>query len=65
MLQFFTLILNFLKVTFNVVLLALCAVFGDSEKNICCQLCEVQNNKNLLLFLSFGSSRNLLLTQNF
>jgi hypothetical protein len=63
-LQFFILILNFLIKTFNVVLLALCAVFDDSEWNICCQLCEVQTNKNLLLSLSFESCWNLL-TQNF
>jgi len=65
MLQFFILILNFLIKNLNVVLLALCAVFGDSEKDMCCQLCEVQSSKNLLLFLSFESSRNLLLAQQF
>ena len=63
MLQSLILILNCLIKNFNVVLLALCAVFGDTEKKKCYQLCEVQSSKNLLLFLSFESRRNLLLAQ--
>jgi hypothetical protein len=62
-LQFFMLILKFMIRNWNVLLLALCAVFGDSETYICYWLCEVQSSKNLLLLLSFESSRNLLSAQ--
>jgi len=41
MLQFFILILNFLIKNLNVVLLALCALFGDSEKKKICAVGSV------------------------
>jgi len=53
MLQFFILILNLLIKNLNDVLLALGAVFGDSEKDMCCQLCEVQSSKKSGLISEF------------